>query len=181
MNLLYTLHWKDTGIVIQSGQVPRADLYPLIPDGAMITEGVEADPETERIDGGKAIPWVRPLERDELMAAIERERAKRLAKGFDYDFKDKRGVHRIGTTESDESGWSKVTNLVNAYMMAGKQNEKITLETDTGEVVISAKEWSDILIQKGSFEQQIYAVSFKLQKLDPIPQDVENPKYWKTG
>lgn len=178
MNSPYTLHWIDTGIVIQSGQVPRPDLYPSVPDGAMITEGIEANPETERVKDGKAVPYDRPRENEELFSAIERERGRRLAAGFDFDFKDSRGVHRIGTTDADERGWDKVTKLSTAYLLSGNPGVKIQIVTETGPVEVTAAEWQEILIAAGAFQQPIYALSFVLQTMTPIPQDVENPSYW---
>lgn len=178
MGCLYTLHWIDTGIIIQSGDVPNPKLYPPVPKGAIILEGVDADPEHERVENGKVVPWNRPLEQEELLSVIERTRAKKLEAGFIYDFKDRRGKHRIGTTVSDEIGWSKVTTLAYAYISAGMPEAQLSLETDTGSVQIFAREWPLILIQKGTFEQKIYAISFELQKRKPIPQDVDDPKYW---
>jgi hypothetical protein len=175
---LYTLHWIDSGIVIQSGQVPRPELYPPIPDGAMITEGVEANPETERIEKGKIVVWKRPLVHEELLAVIERERNRRLTSGFIYDFKDERGKHHIGTTLEDDTGWDKVTKLANACVLAGNPNAEINIETNTGPVKITAMEWQKILIRRGAFEQPLFDISFRLQKLEPIPQDVDKPEYW---
>lgn len=178
MGVLYTLHWIDTGIVIQSGDVADVDRFPPIPEGAMITQGVEADPETERIEGGAAVPWDRPREEAELRSSIERERARRLSAGFDYDFGDERGVHRIGTTEADEHGWDKVTKLAQAYINGGLSSTQILIVTDTGPVMVTAAEWQMILIAAGVFQQPIYQASFVLQSLDPLPLDVENPEYW---
>lgn len=178
-NIIYTLHWIDTGIVLQSGDVPRRDCFPPIPDGAMITEGVEADPETERIENGKKVPWKRPFTQEELLANIERERQRRLTAGFIYDFKDERGKHLIGTTTEDDAGWDRVTKLANAYILSDNPNGEIEIETNTGVVKITAKEWQKILLSRGAFEQPLFAISFRLQKLDPIPQDVDKPEYWE--
>src|SRR5690606_41968408 len=49
--------------------------------------------------------------RAEFPALVVAERDRRLAMGFDYDFQDERGVHRISTTPADMAGWDEVTKL----------------------------------------------------------------------
>lgn len=176
--MLYTLHYIDTGYVIQSGDVPDVDCLPSVPDGAMITEGVAAIRGEERVINGVVVPHLEDREPETLLAAIERERARRLAGGFDYNFGDSRGVHRIGTNEADERGWDKVTKLASALIASGNSSVTISVVTDTGPVLVTAMEWQFILIAAGQFQQPIYAASFALQTMNPIPQDVENPEYW---
>lgn len=179
-NVKYTLYWRNTGVIIQSGDAANSDRFPAIPDGADILEGVEGDPETECVKNGALVLYQRHREHDELLGAIESERARRLAAGFDYDFQDERGVHRIGTTENDERGWDKVTRLANALIAAGKRNAELVIVTNTGSVTITPKEWQFVLIAAGQFEQPIYTASFALQAMKPIPQDVESDKYWRV-
>lgn len=176
--MLYTLHDIETGDVIQAGDVPNADCLPNIPDGAMITEGFMAIRGEERVINGERVYYVRDREPEELLAAIERERARRLTTGFDYNFNDERGVHRIGTTYADDIGWDKVTKLAGALIAAGSPGTQIAIVTDTGPVLISAMEWQHVLIAAGQFQQPIYAASFQVQAMNPIPQDVENSTYW---
>lgn len=181
--LHYTLHWIDNGIIIQSGDCAGEDRLPPMPEGARFELGVEAHPEFEKMhqlsDGSwEPIAWDRFREPEELLAAIERERKLRLSVGFDYPFGDERGVHRIGTTEADERGWDKVTKLASAMILSGNPGGKIQVVTETGPVEVTAVEWQEILIAAGAFQQPIYALSFALQTMTPIPQDVENPSYW---
>lgn len=176
--IIYTLHYKDSGDVIQSGYVPDADCLPEVPKGATITRGFAALRGEERVIDGERVRILRERQRDELIAAIERERDRRLAAGFDYDFGDERGRHRIGTTDADERGWDKVTKLAAAYIASGQPDAQLSIVSDSGPVVLSAQEWQRVLIAKGEFEQPIFAASFALQGLKCIPPDVENPKYW---
>ncbi len=106
------------------------------------------------------------------------ERARRLAGGFDFDFGDDRGVHRIGTTDGDMIGWNEVTTLAGALVAAGQPNQSIIIVTDTGVAEVTAAEWQQILIAAAGFRQPIWGASFALQALDPLPEDFRADSYW---
>lgn len=109
---------------------------------------------------------------------IVAERERRLALGFDYDFGDARGVHRIGTTAEDMVGWDEVTKVANAFVLAGLDTQAMTIVTDTGPAQVTAVEWQSVLIAAGTFRQPIWAASFALQAAPEIPDDLENDVYW---
>lgn len=106
------------------------------------------------------------------------ERSIRLSRGFDYDFGDARGVHRIGTTEADMAGWSEVTAMSSALIATGAGSTEITVCTDTGAAVLTAIEWQSILLAAGAFRQPIWQASFALQQTSPIPADYQDDTYW---
>lgn len=97
-----------------------------------------------------------PLSVDLVIA----ERNARLAGGFDFNFGDARGTHRIGTTEADMKGWDEVTSGANAFIAKGLGSTAINLVTDTGPVQITADEWQDMLIAAAAFRQPIWQASF---------------------
>lgn len=109
---------------------------------------------------------------------VIRERSRRLALGFDYDFGDERGVHRIGTTPKDMEGWDEVTKFATALLNAGNTTATIDILTNTGPTQVTAAEWNDILIAAGEFRQPIWHASFVLQQMDPIPEDYADDSYW---
>ena len=108
---------------------------------------------------------------------VQIERARRLAMGFEFDFGDARGVHRIGTTAADMAGWDEVTKFSQAMIALG-QSAPIQIVTDTGPVEVTPQEWQVILIAAGAFRQPIWAASFALQTMDPIPADYADDIYW---
>lgn len=112
---------------------------------------------------------------------IVAERARRLAAGFDYDFADIRGVHRIGTTDADLAGWDEVTKLSSALIATGQASAPIAIVTDTGACNVSAAEWQQVLLAAAAFRQPIYAASFTLQAMDPLPADVSADIYWPAA
>ena len=116
--------------------------------------------------------------RETALGGIVVERMRRLAAGFDHDFGDERGIHRIGTTEADQIGWSEVTTLSNALIALGDTVTTITAVTDIGPVEISALEWQAILVAAGQFRQPIWKASFALQAMDPMPADFTADQYW---
>lgn len=111
--------------------------------------------------------------RDEVI--VERER--RLSLGFNYDFGDSRGVHRIGTSSQDMKGWDEVTKAANAMLALGDQSTT-TIVTETGSVQVTAIEWQRVLLAASAFRQPIWQASFALQAADPIPNDVTANELW---
>ena len=110
------------------------------------------------------------------------ERERRLALGFDYDFGDGRGVHHIGTTPDDMRKWmDEVTPLAQAFINAGQPNGEITIVTETGPVVVTAMEWQQILVAAAAWRQPIYAASFVLQAMNPIPADFADEEWWEPA
>lgn len=120
---------------------------------------------------GEAGPVVR-------QADVIAERERRLAMGVDYDFVDARGVHHIGTTPQDMIGWDEVSKLAQAAINLGAGSTPINLVTDTGPVVVTAIEWQQILVAAGQARQPIWAASFVLQEMSPIPDDFKSDGYW---
>lgn len=111
---------------------------------------------------------------------VQAERRKRLSEGFDYDFGDERGVHRIGTTPADMMGWDEVAKLANALINKNQGNNTIDIVTDTGPATITANEFMDIQVAAANFRQPIWAASFYLQTLNPIPVDFTSNTYWSN-
>ncbi len=118
---------------------------------------------------------------EEQREAVIRERARRLALGFDYDFGDARGVHHIGTTEADMIGWDEVTKFTNALINAGDTTTTVGIVTNTGPTQVTPTEWNAILIAAGQFRQPIWQGSFVLQAMEEVPADyASNDAYWTT-
>lgn len=98
---------------------------------------------------------------------IVRERERRLALGYDYDFGDARGVHRIGTTVSDRAGWDEVSTYAGALLDSGDTTTTIQIVTDTGPCLVTAAEWRAVEIAAAAFRQPIWAKSFALMQTRP--------------
>lgn len=116
--------------------------------------------------------------RNNALLAVQTECQRRLAAGFDYDFGDARGTHRIGTSERDMAGWDEVTMLAQALINAGNATAAITIATDTGICDVTPQEWNSILLAASAFRQPIWQASFALQGADPVPADYANDAYW---
>jgi hypothetical protein len=109
------------------------------------------------------------------------ERQRRLTAGFDYDFADARGVHRIGTTKADLDGWDEVSKAASALVALGLPNQEIGIVTDTGPCNVTAIEWQSVLVGAMQFRQPIFAASFVLQASDPIPQNYADDSNWSQS
>lgn len=107
------------------------------------------------------------------------ERERRLALGFNYDFGDARGVHRIGTTKRDLEGWDEVSKYAGALIDAGQTSTTIHIATDTGPCTVTPIEWRAIEIASAQYRQPLWAKSFALMALAPtIPADYTHDSYW---
>lgn len=111
-------------------------------------------------------------------ADVHAERDRRLALGFDYDFGDSRGVHRIGTTDADMRGWNEVTMAALTAVNLGAGGTLFNINTDTGMTSVSAAEWLQILAAVTVIRQAIWGASFVLESQDPVPVDYANDAYW---
>lgn len=111
-------------------------------------------------------------------AMVQAERERRLAEGFNYDFGDERGLHHIGTTPADMVGWTSVTTLAQAAINLGAPGTLVHIVTNTGPVSVTAMEWQTILVAAGQFQQPIWAASFQLQAMTPIPADYTSNAHW---
>lgn len=115
-----------------------------------------------------------PLTSDDVVV----EGTRRLALGFAYDFGDQRGVHQIGTTPSDMTGWREVIDYANALIDLGDTTTQISIVTDTGPTLVTAPEWQAVMLHAAEVRQLLWSKSFALQAMSPIPSDFANDSYW---
>jgi hypothetical protein len=106
------------------------------------------------------------------------ERERRLAGGFDHDFGDERGVHRIGTNARDMKGWDEVNLAAQTAVLLGDPGFAIEIRTNTGPATVTAAEWLAVLSGAGAFRQPIWQASFALEAQDPIPSDFADDSHW---
>lgn len=131
-------------------------------------EVLEIVPNSDQLDQTATVS-----ERD-----VIEERERRLALGFDYDFQDERGIHHIGTTPADMVGWRDVIDYANALIDSGDTTTLINIVTDTAPAQVTAPEWQAVMLQAAVVRQTLWAKSFALQALDPIPEDYADDSYW---
>lgn len=142
-----------------------------VPDGTIVSAGWSyAD--------GTFVPPPPPPPQLPTVADIVAERARRLALGFDYNFGDARGVHRVGTTDADMAGWREVTDYANALIDLGDVTTTISIVTDTGPAMVTAPEWQAILLRAAQVRQAVWAASFALQAMPQIPQNYADDSFW---
>tara|TARA_R110000868_G_scaffold102701_6_gene283025 strand:+ start:2471 stop:3073 length:603 start_codon:yes stop_codon:yes gene_type:complete len=150
-------------------RVFRFDDMPATGAGSVVTYGDPVFDETR---------YTRTVSRSPTINDVREECIRRLSLGFDYDFGDSRGIHRIGTTERDMAGWQEVTTIAQALINASLPTQPISIATDTGACVVTPVEWQSILIASAQFRQPIWQASFVLQAMNPIPADYTSGDYW---
>lgn len=110
---------------------------------------------------------------------VARERERRLAFGFHYNFNDARGIHLIGTTDADMKGWREVTDAAQAEINLGNPNGPFTtIVTNTGPATITAMEWQAILRAAKVARDPFWQASFALEAMNPIPSDYAADSRW---
>mgnify|MGYP000449852669 CR=1 FL=1 len=107
---------------------------------------------------------------------IVAERTRRLSLGFNYNFGDARGIHRIGTTPADLAGWDEVSKYAGVLIDSGDTSTLIAIVTDTGPCTVTAPEWRAIEIEAAHFRQPLWAKSFALMANPPA--DYTNDSHW---
>jgi hypothetical protein len=132
--------------------------------------GEERDHTPEELAAIAAIPGTV----DQVIA----ERERRLAGGFDFDFGDSRGMHRIGTNARDMKGWDEVNLAAQVAVLLGDPGATIDIVTDTGPATVTAAEWLAVLTAAAAFRQPIWQASFALMAQDPIPPDFADDAHW---
>lgn len=157
--------WFDAGRLMENAEPETIALFDLRADPP---ENVDPVPDT--FEPATVAPSV---------ADVVAERDRRLSLGFDYDFGDERGVHRIGTTEADMLAWDReVTPFANALVGTGDTESTITIVTDTGPATITGVEWLGILMFAGTVRQPIWAGYFMLIGSGDIPADYTDNRFW---
>jgi hypothetical protein len=164
-------HWQLTGDDRFWSSVLGAFVDDL-PEGAPFTRINDAASLTEVLaNQGLRGPMVYP-------ADVHAERDRRLALGFDFDFGAERGVHRFATTPGDMVGWQDVTTWATVQAVTGNETVTLPIKTETGPTVVTAAEWFAVLNTATAFRQPIWAASFVLEAMDPIPADFRQDSYW---
>ena len=139
-------------------------------------DGPTREAQAAYIAGGGSVTAYTPPTPTANDVAAERER--RLALGFAYNFGDARGVHQIGTTKQDLEGWDEVTKWSNAAIATGTPTATLDVLTNTGPTTVTATEWQSVLLAATAARQPLWAASFVLQSMNPIPSDYTNNSYW---
>ena len=166
-------HIIENGLVVNTIEVSDLSVFEGLVDGSVGGIG------WAYADGVLTAPP--PPELPPTIANVITERERRLAAGFDYDFADARGVHTIGTTEVDMTGWDEVSKAASALVALGLPDQAISIVTDTGPCNVTAIEWQSVLVGAMRFRQPIFAASFVLQYADPIPQSYADDVNWVTA
>ncbi len=141
------------------------------------TEVREADGDVLLTYAVEAIPPPPPP----TVADVIAERNRRLALGFDYDFGDARGVHRIATTPDYKAGWDEVTKASKAALALGEPGRLMGIKTETATALVTALEWQEILLEATDRRQPIWKASFDLQDMTPIPADYADDIHWPAA
>lgn len=168
-----------TGVILRCVSAPFRDIASQAtgPNEAVILG--RYDDAQYRIEIGEDGPEaVLITDRPVTAAMIWKERDNRLRGGFDFDFADTRGVHRIGTTAKDMEGWDEVTKFAQALINAGQSSGSILILTDTGPAEVTAVEWQQILLAAAAFRQPLWLRSFELAAMVPIPLDYADDSQW---
>lgn len=173
----FTLWDAETGKITGRGAASLEEALANARNNIRVKLGVALDGNRYRIDPQTKDPI--ELAPVRTVADVQAERDRRLNEGFVYDFKDKRGQHRIGASDSDWIGWQEVSAIATKALMRDKPKTVLDIVTDTGPLSVTADEWLDILDAIEAFRQPIVLAAFSLMVREPIPADLSNDTLWK--
>lgn len=179
----YNLVEVSTGNIVEHwggiwGQCPGEPNPVTLPNGDIVYGMKQGDTAS----GYLLEPWMMdqpsPTADDVII-----ERSRRLAVGFDYNFGDAQNpdIQHVGTTPSDMNGWNEVTAWANSQVALNNTTATVDILTDNGTATVTAIEWMKVVNASTEFRQPIWAFSFALQAMNPIPYDYTNDKYWTVS
>lgn len=129
-----------------------------------------------------SVPLSEELDPDQPVSEkdlLNRQLEHRLSLGLEYDFKDGRGVHHIGTSPQDMDRWLKeVSPYAQSFLNVDQPEGTLNIRTHTGYVSITAQEWQNVLMAIGEYRQSVYKQYFKIKDMDPPPEDVTDDTLW---
>lgn len=111
---------------------------------------------------------------------VYRERDRRLALGYDFDFGDARGVHHFATDDENMKGWNKVTDWAGLQLIVGNTLDWVELDTDTGQVAVVPVEWVAIFQAMTTWQQTLYSAAPTIAAMTPIPGDYTDDARWAS-
>lgn len=169
----YTIFNTSTGEIVQSGTTANLNNLP-IPDGCEIW-GDALAPETYIFVDGRPIKRTsaRLKTQEELSAEINRERSRRVELGRDFS-----GIWLSGS-DRDQTNMLGIKDTARDLKAAGIDDSVIPFKDGRNvEHLLTAQEFIDLHNAGKQFVQAIYQASWALKKMEPIPQDVGDDKYW---
>jgi hypothetical protein len=135
------------------------------------------DADVERLDLTAdpivIVSYVRTKSPEELQAEINRERDRRIAAGVT--------LNGISVTGSDKDR-ANLSDLAFAAQLRIASGDATTVtvfrDGDNIDHSLTPAELLTLWQQSAAYVSNLYAASWALKALDPIPQDISNPLYW---
>ena len=174
--VIFTLYEAATGLIRCSGDCPTENELPEKPEGCEFLFGVAGNPETQQVgETGALVPWTRPLEPEELSAAINLERDRRIAAGRVFD-----GIHVTGR-DRDQLILLALKDTACDLKAAGITDAIIPFRDGQDvERMLTADEIINLADAGKAYVTAVYQASWALKAMDPIPQDIINDQYWPS-
>lgn len=172
--VLYTVWDAETGEIYSHGKTFGRVI---VPEGHKVTYGHEFKRETHIVNPTTGVGVERgapPLKsQDELQALINKERERRIAVG-----KVIAGVHVTGS-ERDRANLSDLAFAAQLRLASGDTTTATPFRDGTNVVHdLVPMQMIDLWQQSASYVSEIYAASWALKAMEPIPQDVESDENW---
>ena len=170
----YTLFEAATGQIIGDGDC--ADPSGFEAEGVTVHLGERYSCDTHAFDLGTGLPFEKTSkDQDELRRDIHRERDRRIVDG--------KAFGGIWVTGRDQD----ITNLTNLALgaqlrLTGGDNITVITFRDGNNVDhdLVPSQVLDLWMAASAQVSAIYAASWALKAMDPIPQDITNDQYWPS-
>ena len=171
----YTIWDATTGEIVERG----INMNPVAGEGQVLYLGTECDPETTIFDKVTGDPIARStarlLSQDDLHVEVNRERVRRTEIGKVID-----GIYVTGRDEDIRN----LTNLALGaqFRLAVGDNATETVFRDGNNVDHPLIPTQVIALwqQSATYVSALYAASWEIKALDPIPQDITDDAHWPS-
>jgi hypothetical protein len=169
----FTMWDSSTGEITRWG----VGVEPQPKDDETLHLGAQYDASAYRFDieTGEPFPAPRILSPQELAIEINRERNRRIAAGKVFD-----GIHVTGRDEDARN----LTNLALGAQMRMATGDTTTVilfrDGDNVDHELTPAEVLSLWQQSAAYVSALYAASWVLKAMEPIPADIAADQYWTT-
>jgi hypothetical protein len=144
-------------------------------DALAADHAVDNDLEHVDVSGDQPVlvAQVRERSQDELRIDVNRERGRRLVAGKVFD-----GVQLTGSDDDIRN----LTNLAlgaQLRLLAGDTTQTIFRDGDNTDHSLTPEQIISLWMQSSAYVSDLYAKSWALKAMEPIPSDFTNDIYWQ--
>lgn len=170
----YTVWDPTTGKIKRSGNATKPEEQAREGEEVYIGEALDDTKWTFDLKTKEPIEVPPEIPRDELSKEVNRERQKRIEAGHDFN--------GIFVTGSDTDIMNLTNMALGAQIRLGMGDTSTIIFRDGNNVdhELTPQQMLELWMAASQYASSIYQKSWDIKKMDKIPQDISEDKYWPT-